>query len=209
MPSRRPFTRIDVGVQCFGGKILSTLFQRDVEERSNEEIVIEDLEATSNDLENIVLQEISLPGDGCKVQILYTRNAEVSAPVLSQLIEKVGWPKRPAKKLETALLGSYLVSSVVRRELDPSGATTNEQLIGLIRCTSDQVFNATIWDVLVDPEYQGKGIGRFLVIKTVEALKREQIGNICLFADAEAVGFYEQLGFKCDPDGVRGMFWSQ
>lgn len=181
---------------------------------------------------------------------------------------QVGWPKRPAKKLETALLGSYLVSSVVRRELDPSGATTNEQLIGLIRCTSDQVFNATIWDVLVDPEYQasfllhliisflyatschagavdseysgpllkGKGIGRFLVIKTVEALKREQIGNICLFADAEggashkcrttfavfiynscdapqcdltyctalaAVGFYEQLGFKCDPDGVR------
>lgn len=39
--------------------------------------------------ENIVLQEISLPGDGCKVQILYTRNAEVRAPVLSQLIEKV------------------------------------------------------------------------------------------------------------------------
>ncbi len=127
---------------------------------------------------------------------------------------QVGWPKRPAKKLETALLGSYLVSSIVRRELDPSGATTNEQLIGLIRCTSDQVFNATIWDVLVDPEYQasfllicsvfhicnrflcrrndysgslmkGKGIGRFLVIKTVEALKREQIGNICLFADTE------------------------
>lgn len=73
-----------------------------------------------------------------------------------------------------------------------------------------------------------------MVVKTVEALKREQIGNICLFADSEgvgrpysmhmmcvlkvtcvvedavlkifcpaAVGFYEQLGFKCDPDGVR------
>ncbi len=67
---------------------------------------------------------------------------------------QVGWPKRPGKKLETALLGSYLVSSIVRRELDPSGVTINEQLIGLIRCTSDQVFNATIWDVLVDPEYQ-------------------------------------------------------
>lgn len=66
----------------------------------------------------------------------------------------MGWPKRPAKKLEIALLGSYLVSSVVRRELDPNGATTKEQLIGLIRCTSDHVFNATIWDVLVDPEYQ-------------------------------------------------------
>ena len=39
--------------------------------------------------ENIVLEEISLPGDGCKVQVLYTKNAEVSALVLSQLVEKV------------------------------------------------------------------------------------------------------------------------
>lgn len=67
---------------------------------------------------------------------------------------QVGWPKRPANKLETALQGSYLVSSVVRRELDSNGMTSTEQLIGLIRCTSDRVFNATIWDVLVDPEYQ-------------------------------------------------------
>ncbi|PNW70929.1 hypothetical protein CHLRE_17g739426v5 [Chlamydomonas reinhardtii] len=30
----------------------------------------------------------------------------------------------------------------------------SEQLIGLARATSDHAFNATIWDVLVDPEYQ-------------------------------------------------------
>jgi hypothetical protein len=78
-----------------------------------------------------------------------------------------------------------------------------------------------------------------MVVKTVEALKAEQIGNICLFADTAGVfgslhachascvckagiagssnrsgavavvGFYEQLGFKADPDGVRGMFWNQ
>ena len=28
-------------------------------------------------------------------------------------------------------------------------------------------------------------------------------------APAAVVGFYEQLGFKADPDGVRGMFWNQ
>ncbi len=32
---------------------------------------------------------------------------------------------------------------------------------------------------------KGKGIGRYMVVKTVEALKRQQIGNICLFADSE------------------------
>ena len=34
---------------------------------------------------------------------------------------------------------------------------------------------------------QGKGIGRYMVVRTVQALKAEQIGNICLFADAEGV----------------------
>lgn len=33
----------------------------------------------------------------------------------------------------------------------------SEQLIGLARATSDHAFNATIWDVLVDPEYQVRG----------------------------------------------------
>lgn len=32
---------------------------------------------------------------------------------------------------------------------------------------------------------QGRGIGRFMVARTVEFLKEEQIGNICLFADSE------------------------
>lgn len=39
----------------------------------------------------------------------------------------------------------------------------NESLIGLARATSDHAFNATIWDVLVDPEYQGQGLGRAMV----------------------------------------------
>ena len=29
-----------------------------------------------------------------------------------------------------------------------------KQLVGMARATSDHAFNATIWDVLVDPSYQ-------------------------------------------------------
>lgn len=29
-------------------------------------------------------------------------------------------------------------------------------------------------------------------------------GNITLFADANVVGFYQRLGFECDPQGVKG-----
>ena len=75
-------------------------------------------------------------------------------PALSVMWVQVGWPKRPVNKLETALRGSYLVSTVVRQVSDAEGTVIREQLMGLIRCTSDRVFNATIWDVLVDPQYQ-------------------------------------------------------
>ncbi|CAL5219637.1 g1512 [Coccomyxa viridis] len=156
-----------------------------------------------------VLQEVESSTPGNKVQIVFERQADIRPEALAELIEQVGWPKRKLAKLETALKGSYLVSAVLKRELREDATIVSEQLIGLIRCTSDRVFNATIWDVLVSPEFQGRGIGRNMVARTVEYLKEEQIGNICLFADADAVGFYQQLGFRADPDGVRGMFWNQ
>jgi hypothetical protein len=34
------------------------------------------------------------------------------------------------------------------------GEEERKQLIGMARATSDQAFNATIWDVIVDPSYQ-------------------------------------------------------
>ena len=43
----------------------------------------------------------------------------------------------------------------------------SQTLIGMARATSDHAFNATIWDVLVDPEYQGQGLGRALVEQMV------------------------------------------
>ena len=48
------------------------------------------------------------------------------------------------------------MSSVVLRHVGADGAPAEERLIGLARCTSDHVFNATIWDVLVDPEFQAR-----------------------------------------------------
>jgi hypothetical protein len=76
----------------------------------------------------------------------------------------VGWPARPASKVAVALQNSYLVASL---HLRITGAAAEgaqpgqqqqqqQQLIGLARATSDHAFNATIWDVLVDPEYQGQ-----------------------------------------------------
>eukprot|EP00879_Flechtneria_rotunda_P018297 GHRR01019194.1.p1 GENE.GHRR01019194.1~~GHRR01019194.1.p1 ORF type:complete len:168 (+),score=48.84 GHRR01019194.1:585-1088(+) len=163
---------------------------------------------------------------------MYRNGATVDAKALEKLCEKVGWPARPVDKVDAALRNSYLVSSLYLQISKPgasssNGSTSNSsndgssssngstsssdsssmQLIGLARATSDHAFNATIWDVLVDPDYQGQGLGKALVEHMVRALLRRDITNITLFADSKVVDFYKQLGFASDPEGIKGMFW--
>eukprot|EP00878_Enallax_costatus_P007544 GHUV01007900.1.p1 GENE.GHUV01007900.1~~GHUV01007900.1.p1 ORF type:complete len:121 (+),score=39.07 GHUV01007900.1:895-1257(+) len=88
-----------------------------------------------------------------------------------------------------------------------SSSSITEELIGLARATSDHAFNATIWDVLIDPVYQGQGLGKALIEHMVRCLLRRDITNITLFADQNVVEFYRQLGFASDPEGIKGMFW--
>lgn len=86
---------------------------------------------------------------------------------------KVGWPRRPIEKVAAALKNSYLVSCLFLR-ISRAGSSNppTEELIGMARATSDHAFNATIWDVVVDPEYQGEGLGKALVEHMVRALLR-------------------------------------
>jgi hypothetical protein len=41
----------------------------------------------------------------------------------------------------------------------------------------------------------------------IRELRRADISNISLFADAHVVDFYRRLGFNPDPEGIKGMFW--
>ncbi|KAL0450882.1 UNVERIFIED_CONTAM: putative LRR receptor-like serine/threonine-protein kinase [Sesamum latifolium] len=120
----------------------------------------------------------------------------------------VGWPRRPLSKLAAALKNSYIVATL-HSISKPAGEEGNGQkkLIGMARATSDHAFNATIWDVLVDPSYQGQGLGKALIEKLIRALLQRDIGNISLFADSQVVEFYRNLGFQPDPEGIKGMFW--
>eukprot|EP00891_Asterochloris_glomerata_P007843 jgi/Astpho2/7843/Aster-06130 len=145
--------------------------------------------------------------DGSVARIYYRNGGLVDAAALERLCEKVGWPHRPLAKVETALANSFLTSCLLLRITQAGSEPEPDELIGLARATSDHVFNATIWDVLVDPDYQGQGLGKALVEHMVRTLLRRDIGNITLFADANVVDFYRQLGFEADPEGIKGMFW--
>ncbi|XP_054779836.1 histone acetyltransferase TAP1 isoform X2 [Prosopis cineraria] len=147
--------------------------------------------------------------DGTIEQIIFSSGGDIDVYDLQALCDKVGWPRRPVSKLAAALKNSYMVASLHSiRKSTGSGSEENEKkLIGVARATSDHAFNATIWDVLVDPSYQGQGLGKALVEKLIRALLQRDIGNITLFADSQVVEFYRNLGFEPDPEGIKGMFW--
>ncbi|KAB2621786.1 acetyltransferase NSI-like [Pyrus ussuriensis x Pyrus communis] len=104
---------------------------------------------------------------------------------LQALCDKVSWPRRLQTKLAAALKNSYLVASLHSVRKSPGSGNDQKKLIGMARATSDHAFNATIWDVLVDPSYQDQGLGKALVEKKIQALLQRDIGNISLFADSQ------------------------
>ena len=127
---------------------------------------------------------------------------------LEALCDAVGWPRRPARKVAAALANSFLVATL-HLELHPvGGQPPRRSLVGLARATSDGAFNATIWDVLVSPAWQGQGLGKALVEQTARRLLARDVGTITLFADASTVSFYQGMGFQPDPEGIKGMFYT-
>ncbi len=141
------------------------------------------------------------PSQNQEARILFSTERDIDLYELEELCDAVGWARRPIRKVRKAIQHSFLVVCMwevkgVRR-----------RLIGFSRATSDHAFNATIWDVVVHPDYQGKGLGKALMKQLIKKLRSEDISNVTLFADPQVVDFYRNLGFVPDPEGIKGMFW--
>ncbi|GAA0166500.1 acyltransferase [Lithospermum erythrorhizon] len=104
--------------------------------------------------EEFVLVERTLP-EGTIEQIIFSSGGNVDVYDLQELCDKVGWPRRPLPKLAAALKNSYMVVTLHSVKISTSEEENNQKkLVGMARATSDHAFNATIWDVVVDPSYQ-------------------------------------------------------
>ena len=134
-------------------------------------------------------------------RIFFSTEREIDLYELEELCDAVGWSRRPMRKVKKAIEHSFLVGSMWQQR----GGT--RRLIGFARATSDHAFNATIWDVVVHPDFQGKGLGKALMKYMIKKLRSEDISNITLFADPHVVNFYRRMGFMADPEGIKGMFW--
>jgi ribosomal protein S18 acetylase RimI-like enzyme len=76
-------------------------------------------------------------------------------------------------------------------------AWDSEQLIGFARATSDGIYRATIWDVVIHPDYQGAGLGRRLVETVLGHPRMNRVERIYLMTTNQQ-RFYERIGFECN-----------
>lgn len=146
------------------------------------------------------LMEVKGQTDG-QSRIFFSTERDLDLYELEELCDAVGWARRPLRKVKRALDYSFLVVSMWEIK------GNRRRLVGFARATSDHAFNATIWDVVIHPKFQSKGLGKALMKYIIRQLRSEDISNITLFADPHVVDFYRRLGFVLDPEGIKGMFW--
>ncbi len=114
--------------------------------------------------------------------INYTINdPRLNAEAFLSLVQRV-WP------------GNYneeKTGKALKKTLNIS-AWEGEKLIGTVRILTDGYYFGTIPEILVDPAYQGKGIGKKLMEKAWELSPT----SIFLGAQPGKEGFFEKLGFE-------------
>ena len=119
---------------------------------------------------------------------------------LEQLLQAVGWGRRPLRRVKRALDNSLLKVGLWQH--DPKFP----RLIGFARCTGDGVIDATIWDVAINPVFQGSGLGKQLMSYLISCLRMEGIKRVTLFADSDVITFYKRQGWTLEPKGNKCAF---
>ncbi|WP_347240627.1 GNAT family N-acetyltransferase [Phormidium sp. FACHB-592] len=74
-------------------------------------------------------------------------------------------------------------------------AWDHDLMIGFARATSDGIYRATVWDVVIHPNYQGAGLGRKLVETVLSHPKMSRVERIYLMTTHQQ-SFYQRIGFE-------------
>ena len=115
-----------------------------------------------------------------KDKIRFEINNQVNAKELIEVFESVEW-RKSERNIVQAFQNSYYII-----------AYDGEKLIGFARAISDNCYYTNIFDVIVRPEYQGRGIGKKMMLM----LKEKFSGTYFFLTHTEGKrGFYEKCGF--------------
>lgn len=100
---------------------------------------------------------------------------------------------RDPAKLKIATENSFVVCS----------AYASEKIVGFGRAISDGEYQSAIYDVVVLPEYQGRGVGKLIIESLLEHLPEH--ATTLIYAVPGKLVFYEKHGFRLLKTGM-GLF---
>ena len=126
------------------------------------------------------------------MHIEYRTQKDLPCDELYQLFLAVGWAaedKTTQTMIDNFNIG-FLNSTFV------FSAWVDDRLVGCVRVLSDLHFRSIIYDLVVLPEYQNKGIGKELVQRCINVCESSE----WLVQTDMAKGFYEKIGFKVKED---------
>ena len=103
----------------------------------------------------------------------------------SLLDRNTSWAKdRDIKDLKKMLSKSSVVVSLWK----------NNTLLGFGRATSDEIYRAVLWDIVVDRNYQKSGLGKMIIRSLLENHLISNVEKIYLMT-TNCEKFYSKMGF--------------
>ena len=126
-----------------------------------------------------------------------TRPNQIDLSQLQELFTLAAlWPKeRRVEDLAIAIANSDPVVSV----------WDGEKMIGFARATSDSIYRAIIWDIVIHPDYRGVGLGQKLVETILNHPRMNRVEKIYLMTTHQQQ-FYKQIGFQCNLSSTMVLF---
>jgi hypothetical protein len=117
----------------------------------------------------------------------------------NQLLNQASLPQRDSQKLLCAL--SHSLICVTARLIK------GQDLVGFVRVSGDGIFNATIWDFVVDPQLPDPQAVKMLLLERLKREIRRSISHcsISIFACRQDLALFHQADFSEDEKGVRAM----
>ncbi|MCD7777408.1 MAG: GNAT family N-acetyltransferase [Clostridiales bacterium] len=125
-------------------------------------------------------------------KITYTEEKKFTCEQIRELFLSVGWVSgKYPKRLYKALMNSQTVIT----------AWAEDRLVGLVRVIDDSEMVAYMHYVLVNPEFQGRGIAGTMV-ELVKEKYKDYLYIEIMPEESKNAAFYEKHGFTTMPDGV-------
>ncbi len=131
------------------------------------------------------------------MKIQYTEGLP-TAKEYKGLFDTTGWNngyKASGDELHKALRQSWYILC----------AYHSGRLVGLGRVVSDGVLYAMIYDLIVIPSYQGRGIGSKILHRIIDRCQKAHIREVQLFSAAGKTVYYQKRGFEVRPKDALGM----